>query len=166
MQALWQQALVPVTEVRADPNSCGFRIRRSVSDAIEQCFIILSRQVSAPWIFEGDIKAYFDTLSHDWLEAKIPMDKVILRKFLKAGYVDQAGYSPTLTGTPQGEVISLTLTVMALSGLESFLKRRYPHHKVNAEALIRELNSKILGFATFFRHVLSSKDRSTIDKEI
>jgi hypothetical protein len=60
----------------------------------------------------------------------------------------------------------LTLTAMALSVMESVLKRRYPHHKMNFEALIRELNPKILGFATFFRHVLSSKARSTIDKEI
>ncbi len=60
MQALYAIALEPYAEVMADPNSYGFRPRRSCNDAIEQCFLILCRKNSAKWIFEADIKACFD----------------------------------------------------------------------------------------------------------
>lgn len=119
MQALWQAALVPIAEERADKNAYGFRPKRSVHDAIEQCFCALSRSNSATWILEGDIKACFDRIDHNWLTENIPMDKVILKKFLKAGYVEEGKTHLTEIGTPQGGIISPTLAVMALSGLES-----------------------------------------------
>ena len=131
MQALWQLALIPIAEEWADPNSYGFRPKRSVADAIEQCFIVLSRRKSARWIFEGDIRACFDRLSHTWLEEHIPMDKTILRKFLKAGFMEEGVVYPSPSGAPQGGVTSPTLLVMALSGLEPLLKKHWPHHKVN-----------------------------------
>jgi RNA-directed DNA polymerase len=53
MQALWKLALEPVSESLADPNSYGFRPRRSTADAIEQCFNVLSKVKSAEWILEG-----------------------------------------------------------------------------------------------------------------
>jgi RNA-directed DNA polymerase len=81
MQALHLEALEPIAETLADPNSYGFRHKRSTADAIGQCFIALSRKQSAEWIFEGDIKACFDRLNHTWLEDHIPMDKIILRKW-------------------------------------------------------------------------------------
>lgn len=62
-QALWKLALEPIAEVWADINAYGFRIKRSVADAIKQCHIVLSHKVSAPWILEGDIEACFDYAS-------------------------------------------------------------------------------------------------------
>ena len=59
MQALWQLALEPIAETVADSNSYGFRPRRSVADAIVQCYILLSGKHSAEWILEGDIKSCF-----------------------------------------------------------------------------------------------------------
>ena len=53
MQALYALALQPVAETLADPNSYGFRLYRSCADAIEQCFISLSRRHSPRWILEG-----------------------------------------------------------------------------------------------------------------
>jgi RNA-directed DNA polymerase len=67
MQALFLQALDPVAETTADPNSYGFRRERSCADAIEQCFNTLSGKHSAEWILEGDIKACFDRIDHNWL---------------------------------------------------------------------------------------------------
>jgi len=83
MQALYLLALDPIAETQGDPNSYGFRTERSTADAIEQCFIVLSKKHSAPWILEGDIRACFDGISHDWLQAHIPMDGVMLKKWLK-----------------------------------------------------------------------------------
>src|SRR5256884_3251176 len=56
MQALYLLALDPIAETTADPNSYGFRPRRSCADAIEQCFSILGRP-NPQWILEGDIKS-------------------------------------------------------------------------------------------------------------
>ena len=121
MQALWYAALVPIAEERADKNAYGFRPKRSTHDAMEQCFIALSRKRSATWVLEGDIKACFDRISHDWLLNNIPMDKIILRKFLKAGFMENEKRYSTDLGTPQGGIISPTLAVMALSGIEAKL---------------------------------------------
>jgi RNA-directed DNA polymerase len=107
MQALYLLALDPIAETLADPNSYGFRTHRAPADAIEQCFIALAKQASPPWILEGDIRACFDELSHDWLLAHIPMDKAILRKWLKAGYMEGHVLHPTEAGTPQGGIVTL-----------------------------------------------------------
>jgi len=89
MQVLYLLALGPIAETTGDRNSYGFRPERSTADAIEQCFNVLSHNYSAQWVLEGDIKACFDGISHPWLEAHIPMDKSILNKWLKAGYIDK-----------------------------------------------------------------------------
>lgn len=78
MQSLWKLALEPVAESRADPNSYGFRPRRSTADAIGKCFISLARHVSPAWILEGDIRGCFDEISHDYILKHIPMDKGVL----------------------------------------------------------------------------------------
>lgn len=58
-QALHLLGLMPIAEILADKNSYGFRPKRSTHDAIEQCFINLSKETSAQWVLEGDIKACF-----------------------------------------------------------------------------------------------------------
>jgi retron-type reverse transcriptase len=75
-------------------------------DALDQCHKILSRRPAATWILEGDIKACFDRISHDWLLAHIPMDKVILRKWLQAGFMEKDVFVATTEGTPQGGICS------------------------------------------------------------
>lgn len=119
MQALWKLALEPIAETRADPNSYGFRPERATADAIEQCFTALSRRTSAQWVLEGDIRGCFDNFSHSWFLEHIPMDRVILRRWLEAGYVDEGSLFETRAGTPQGGVISPVIANMALDGLEA-----------------------------------------------
>jgi RNA-directed DNA polymerase len=127
MQALYKLALEPVAETTADPNSYRFRRERSPADAIEQCFTTLVWQRSAPWVLEGDIRACFDEISQDWLLANIPLETGILRKWLKADYIEKDVFHPTEAGTPQGGVISPVLANMALDGLEKLLKTRFPN---------------------------------------
>jgi hypothetical protein len=49
----------------------------------------------------------FDKISHPWLLSHIPMEKTILNKWLKAGYMDKSVLYPTEDGTPQGGIITL-----------------------------------------------------------
>ena len=101
-QALYKMALEPVAEVLADPNSYGFRQKRRCADAVAQCFIALAKSYSAVWILEADIKACFDEISHQWMLDNILIDKTVLSKWLKAGYIESGKCFPTNKGTPQG----------------------------------------------------------------
>ena len=125
MQTLYKFALEPVAETTADPNSYGFRAKRCVQDAIEQCFTCLGKGKSPKWVLEGDIKGCFDNISHEWILDNIPMDKEILRKWLKCGYIETGKLFPTDTGSPQGSPISPTICNMVLDGLEKELKKQY-----------------------------------------
>ena len=126
MQALYLLALDPVAETTADPNSYGFRTARSAADAIEACFIALCRNNRAEWILEGDIRSCFDRISHEWLVAHIPLEQAILKKWLKAGYLEDHHLYPTEEGTPQGGIASPALANMTLDGLERLLASRFP----------------------------------------
>ncbi len=125
MQALWLLALEPVSETTADHNSYGFRPMRSTHDAIESIFLRMSQKVSPKWILEGDIKGCFDNISHDWLLSHIPMDRRLLKKWLKAGYMERGVFNHTNSGTPQGGIISPVLANMALDGLEKELMQTF-----------------------------------------
>ena len=122
MQALSLFALEPIAENTADPNSYGFRQYRSCADAIEQCFSILAKKHSSQWILEGDIENCFDQIDHSWLEDNIPMETKLLRKWLKAGYLENGTLLDTEEGTIQGAIISPNLTLITLSGLEECVK--------------------------------------------
>ena len=126
MQALYLLALDPIAETTGDPNSYGFRKGRSPADAIEQCFCMLAKGNSPVWILEGDIKSCFDQISHEWLLAHIPMDKSILHKWLKAGFIEEKTLHRTDAGTPQGGICSPVLANLALDGLEKGLKKAFP----------------------------------------
>lgn len=124
-QALHLLALQPVAETTADKGSYGFRPYRSCHDAIERCYIHLSRRDSATWILEGDIKGCFDNISHQWLFENIPMDKKILQQWLNAGFMENKRVFPTEKGTPQGGIISPTLANMTLDGLETAIDKAF-----------------------------------------
>jgi len=152
MQALHLLALEPIAETWADPNSYGFRLLRSPADAIEQCFNILATRYSAVWVLEGDIRSCFDQISHEWLLAHIPMNKTILRKWLKAGFMDEDILYPTEAGTPQGGIISPVLANLALDGLEKALEDAFPKH------LRQQYKLHLVRFADDFIIVCASKE--------
>ncbi len=125
MQALYLMALEPIAETTGDRFSYGFRKKRRTMDAIRQIDTVLNRGHSPQWILEGDIKGCFDHISHEWLLANIPMDKAILKKWLKCGAVFNGKLFPTEEGTPQGGIISPTLANMTLDGLQPLLAERF-----------------------------------------
>jgi RNA-directed DNA polymerase len=125
MQALYLLALDPVAECLADRNSYGFRRERSCADAIEQCFKSLTHEESAQWVLEGDIKACFDRIDHDWLLSIVPLDKKIVSKWLKSGYLEKNVFHHTEEGTPQGGIISPVLANLALDGMEDLLAEHF-----------------------------------------
>lgn len=131
MQALYLLALEPLAETTADVVSYGFRKKRCTQDAIEQCFTDLAKEKSPQWVLEGDIKGCFDHISHQWLIQNIPMDKRMLGKWLKCGFVFKQQLFPTNEGTPQGGIISPVLANMTLDGMQTLLSCYQPTTKDN-----------------------------------
>ncbi|MEJ2750603.1 MAG: reverse transcriptase domain-containing protein, partial [Anaerolineae bacterium] len=103
-----------------------FREGRRCADAVAQCFNALAKPNSATWILEGDIRGCFDNISFQWMLDHIPLDREVLRKWLRAGYVENGINYPTRKGTPQGGIISPTLANMALDGMEQAVIRAVP----------------------------------------
>jgi RNA-directed DNA polymerase len=164
MQALHLLALEAIAETTADRHSYGFRPARSTADAAQQCHAILAKQDRAKWILEGDIQGCFDHIDHEWLIGTVPTDKTVLRKWLKAGFMENKARHPTEAGTPQGGIISPTLANMTLDGLESMLQRRFKKgkrnpHKIN---LIRYADDFIITGAT--KEVLEKEVRPVVEE--
>jgi RNA-directed DNA polymerase len=133
-QAVYLQALQPIAETQADPNSYGFRPKRRCADAIDQCFKVLRQKSSATWILEGDIHGFFDHIAFSWIEAHIPMNKRILAKWLRCGFIDQGALYPTTAGVPQGGIISPVISNLVLDGLEAVVRGSSWHrcvHNIN-----------------------------------
>ena len=126
MQALHLLALDPVVETLSDQNSYGFRKYRSTADAMQRCFLLLANRYGPVYLLEADIRGCFDNIDHEWLLKHAPMDRVVLRKWLKAGYMEKNVFYHTNAGTPQGGVISPTLANFVLNGLEALLRKLFP----------------------------------------
>jgi len=139
MQALHLMALDPVAETLLDPHVYGFRRGRSTADAMTRCFHIFCQKGSAPWIFEGDISGCFDHIGHEWLMEHIPMNKGILHKWLKAGFMANQTLYPTEEGTPQGGIISPTLMNLTLNGLAKMLRHYFPERKRGVKGKVHEV---------------------------
>src|SRR3981081_1968803 len=163
MQALHLLALDPVAETTADKNSYGFRQQRSCADAIEQCFKTLVKP-HPQWILEGDIKSCFDRISHDWLLTHVPMDRVILQKWLKSGYMEKHVLHETADGTPQGGIISPALANCALDGLERLLLDKYPAGKRLKSLGGEKPYVHLIRYADDF--VITSKSKELLEGEI
>jgi RNA-directed DNA polymerase len=142
-QALEALALDPIIETLSDKHSFGFRKGRSCHDARAQLFNVLARKSSAEWVVEGDIKACFDEIAHEWLMKNTPMDKTILKEFLKAGYVYEKVLFPTEQGTPQGGLISPILANHTLNGLDKILENTYKKKRELIDGISVQVEPKV-----------------------
>jgi RNA-directed DNA polymerase len=161
MQALMALALDPIIESVSDKRSFGFRKGRSCQDTCEQLFTYLDRKISAQWVIEGDIKACFDEIAHEWLLQHIPMDKRILKQFLKAGYVYERQLFPTDSGTPQGGIISPLLANATLNGIEELLQNETKRMR-SQEKVYPKIN--MVRYADDF--VITAKSREIAERVI
>jgi RNA-directed DNA polymerase len=158
MQALYKLALDPIAETTGDPNSYGFRRERSQADAIAQCFLCFRQKTSPTAVYEGDIKGCFDNISFEWLMEHIPIEKRILKQWLKAGYIDRGVLYNTEDGTPQGGVISPVLANMALDGLEAAVTNQ-PHRGTKRQAKLH-----VIRFADDF--VITGSSKALLGEDI
>jgi len=130
VQASLKLVLEPIFEADFKPCSYGFRPKRRAQDAIAEIHFLGSR--SYEWVFEADIEACFDQIDHANLMARMRDrigDKRILRlvkAFLRAGILTEEGLNRnTITGTPQGGILSPLLANIALSALDEHFTEKY-----------------------------------------
>jgi RNA-directed DNA polymerase len=124
--------LEPIFEADFQPCSYGFRPRRRAQDAIAEIHYLGTAGRNYDWIFEADIKACFDEIDHNALLSRVRHrvgDRHVLRlvkAFLRAGILTEEGNDrTTITGTPQGGVLSPLLANIALSILDEHFLRKY-----------------------------------------
>jgi RNA-directed DNA polymerase len=132
VQAALKLVLEPICEADFQPCSYGFRPRRRAQDAIAEIHHLASPNRNYGWVFEADIEACFDTIDHTALLGRVRRrvaDKRLLalvKAFLKAGIMTETGRrEETITGTPQGGILSPLLANIALSALDEHFARKW-----------------------------------------
>lgn len=123
VQGALKLVLEPIFEADSQPCSYGFRPRRRAQDAIAEIHYFTSRGYTQ--VVDADIKACFDEIDHTALMQRVRRrvkDKRILhliKTFLNAGLLSEDGQArDTITGTPQGGILSPLLANIALSTLD------------------------------------------------
>lgn len=132
VQASLKLVLEPIFEADFKPCSYGFRPKRRAQDAIAEIHYLASPNRNYEWVFEADIAACFDEIDHTALMDRVRHrigDKRILglvKAFLQAGVLSEDGSSrETITGTPQGGILSPLLANIALAILDEHFVNKY-----------------------------------------
>src|SRR6266496_3781454 len=127
LQTVVKLILEAIYEPAFSEMSHGFRPQRSCHTALEQ---IKNEMYGVRWWVEGDIKGFFENVSHDTLItilSKRITDKRFLHlisQLLKAGYVEDWRYHQTYSGVPQGGNLSPILANTYLNELDQMIERR------------------------------------------
>ena len=136
VQASLKLVLEPIFEADFKLCSYGFRPKRRAQDAIAEIHYLASPNRSYEWVFEVDIKACFDKIDHTALMGRMRRrigDKRVLalvKAFLRAGVLSEDGIArETITGTPQGGILSPLLANIALSVLERRTRGHRPRER-------------------------------------
>jgi group II intron reverse transcriptase/maturase len=125
VQEAMRLALGAYYEPQFSSRSHGFRSGRGCHTALTQ---IVKYWTATKWFIEGDIKGCFDNIDHETLIAvltrSIHDDRLLklIRQMLAAGYLEDWRYHQTLSGTPQGGVISPLLANVYLNELDKFVE--------------------------------------------
>lgn len=130
VQEVVRMILEAIYEGHFETTSHGFRPKRSCHTALLH---IQKTFNGAKWFIEGDIKGFFDNIDHDVLvgilRERISDDRFIrlIRKFLKAGYVEDWTFHNTYSGMPQGGIVSPILANIYLDKLDKYVKEYIRH---------------------------------------
>ncbi len=123
MQVLYAFSLNPVAEATGERKSFAFRIGRSMQDANEYVKEAI-RPPEIKKVIITDVKACYQSISHEWLLNNIPMDNKVLKEFLTAGYIFDGELFPTDDyGISLGCNISPILGNMTLDGIQKHIYR-------------------------------------------
>jgi len=151
-----QQAVVKVLSAIYEEDflgfSYGFRRGRGQHDALDALWMgITTQQVG--WILDADIRAFFDTIDHDWmiefLQHRIADKRIVrlIKKWLKAGVIEDGKRIKAEQGTPQGAVISPLLANIYLHYVfDTWAHHWRKHHARGDVIMVRYADDSVIGF--------------------
>ena len=144
MQAVVKNALDPEWEARVEPCSYGCRPGRSSPDAMDRIDGLSKPNKRKTWVVDADIEGAFDHLCQQTIEEVVKgfPAQPLIKPWLKTGVVDHGVFTHTISGTPQGGVISPLLLNLTLHGMESAMgvtyKKNRASYPINSKrALVR-----------------------------
>ena len=170
-----QQALLQVLSPLFDPTfsdaSYGFRAGRSTHQAVQRA----RRYIAAGyrWVVDVDLEKFFDRVNHDVLMARVARrvkDKrvlLLIRRYLRAGMMEDGVVSPRAEGTPQGGPLSPLLSNILLDAWDRELERRGHHFVRDADACHVDVRSKAAGerVLTSLERWLSQRLRLSVNRD-
>lgn len=132
--------------------SYGFRPGRGQHDALDALAVGIT-QTPVNWIVDIDVRSFFDTVSHEWLirfvEHRIADVRMIrlIRKWLKAGVMEDGHWSSSEAGTPQGAVVSPMLANIYLHYSFDLWAERWRHREARGNVIyVRYADDTVAGF--------------------
>ena len=132
--------------------SYGFRPGRGQHDALDALAFGIDRQ-AVSWVLDADIAGFFDAVSHEWLlrfvEHRIGDRRVIrlIRKWLKAGVIEDGKVTASTVGTPQGAVVSPLLANIYLYYTFDLWAERWRRREASGKMIIvRYADDIVVGF--------------------
>jgi RNA-directed DNA polymerase len=132
--------------------SYGFRPKRSPHNALDALYMGLqTRKIN--WVYDADIQGFFDAIDHEWLvdfiEHRIGDRRVIrhVKKWLKAGVLEDGEWRQTDEGTPQGGNVSPLLANIYLHyALDMWVQRWRKKHAQGDVIIVRYADDFVVGF--------------------
>lgn len=132
--------------------SYGFRPGRGQHDALDALAVGIGRR-KVDWVLDADIAGFFDAVSHEWLirflEHRIGDARMVrlIRKWLRAGVMEDGVVTPTVAGTPQGAVVSPLLANIYLHYVFDLWANWWRHHRAHGQVIIvRYADDIVVGF--------------------
>jgi len=132
--------------------SYGFRPKRNQHQALDALAVGICK-TSVNWILDADIRSFFDSVSQDWLVRflghRIGDERIIrlVRKWLKAGVLEDGEWSVSEEGTPQGAVVSPLLANVYLHYVFDLWAQRWRRREAKGNVIIvRYADDIVMGF--------------------
>ncbi|MED5102889.1 MULTISPECIES: group II intron reverse transcriptase/maturase [Niallia] len=134
IQEIAKIVIEPIAEAKFYHYSFGFRPMRSAEQAIAETLERIRRSKTY-WVIEGDIKGYFDNINHNklieimWtLGIRDKRVLMMIKKMLKAGIMEEGNFRDSVSGSPQGGIISPLLANIYLNYFDWEIARMFQEH--------------------------------------
>ena len=158
-----QDRFAGILQMIWEPEFChcsyGFRPQRNAHQALRRVAQIITHETTQ-WVVEADIQGFFDSVSHEWLMRFLahrigdPTFLRVIRRFLKAGVLEDGAFHEAEEGTPQGGLVSPVLANIYLHYvLDLWFERRFARSCQGRAYLVRYADD----FVACFTHEADAK---------